>query len=144
MRSSKRARTDTSTAVIVNANSIGNGTMQMVNTNPAIVNAFSHGNLPVPQNLYRNVQNQNVLTSNGQSIVYNLNTHAAQNNPVRMQQTIQRPLQVATQTVFSKALDCKYNIDASQIRIGTFKFYPDTSVTFKNEGVLFSLKGKLA
>ena len=138
--------------------------VSLPNSAPVLINGNSLQNAPVPQGLYRN---QSVMSTNAsaqpQTLFYNLGNnqlHPALNGgQVQPQPQLRSPvpsntgipqrhsspatyLATNTQPPVPKPQDAKYNIDATQIRIGTCKFVPDTSVTFKNEGVLFSLKGK--
>ena len=115
----------------------------------------------VPQALYRN---QSVMsnTAQPQTLFYNLGNNAAMHPQLRPQLVntssaavlpnapvpqVQRPA-TFTQSVArptsgttDKPQELKHNLDAVQIRIGTCQFIPDTNVTFKTEGLLFSLKG---
>ena len=106
----------------------------------------------VPQALYRNqntAQPQALLYNLGNNVVANhpqlrpqlVNTSlsaAPPNNPVFQVQNVAKPTSGTT----DRPHELKHDLRAVQIRIGTCKFVPETSVTFKTDGELFSLKGQ--
>ena len=119
----------------------------------------------VPQTLYRN---QSVMpnTAQPQTLFYNVGNNAAMhpqltrqlvnnssaappNNhvlqvqrPVTFTQNVARPTFGTTDRPPKLTHNLEHNLRPVQIRLGTCKFTPETCVTFKTEGVLFSLKGQ--
>ena len=107
-------------------------------------------NTAQPQTLFYNVGNNAAMHPQlTPQFVNNSSTAAPPNNhvlqvqrPVTFTQNVARPTSGTTDRPPEITHNLEHKLRAVQIRLGTCKFTPETCVTFKTEGVLFSLKGQ--